>query len=122
MLRLRKVRIQDGDLGIIQVLDPRAVLNSLEQDWATHAVYSAKRHRPNWIEARVERLARPSEHVSINGDLGESPIALGENPEWIAHVLGHADCEMLWRVYSRYVPNMTRKDGSALDAVVRKAL
>jgi integrase len=47
-------------------------------------------------------------------------LASGENPEWIAHVLGHADCEMLWRVYSRYVPNMTRKDGSALDAVVRK--
>jgi integrase len=47
-------------------------------------------------------------------------LASGENPEWIAHVLGHADCEMLWRVYSRYVPNMTRRDGSALDAVVRK--
>lgn len=47
-------------------------------------------------------------------------LASGENPEWIAHVLGHADCEMLWRVYSRYVPNMTRKDGSALDRVVRE--
>jgi integrase len=49
-------------------------------------------------------------------------LASGENPEWIAKVLGHADCEMLWKVYSRYVPNMTRQDGSALDAVLKGRL
>jgi integrase len=49
-------------------------------------------------------------------------LASGENPEWIAKTLGHADCEMLWKVYSRYVPNMTRRDGSALDAVLKGRL
>ena len=38
-------------------------------------------------------------------------LASGENPEWIARQLGHSTTEMLFRVYSRYVPNLTRKDG-----------
>mgnify|MGYP000007862300 FL=1 len=39
----------------------------------------------------------------------------GESPEWIANQMGHANTEMLFRVYSRYVPNLTRQDGSAAN-------
>ena len=38
-------------------------------------------------------------------------LAAGENPEWIARQLGHSNTEMLFRVYSRYVPDVTRRDG-----------
>ena len=31
--------------------------------------------------------------------------------EWIARQLGHANTQMLFQVYSRYVPNLTRRDG-----------
>ena len=41
-------------------------------------------------------------------------LGAGEAPEWIARVLGHTTTEMLFRVYSRYVPNLTRQDGSAM--------
>ncbi|MDZ7789172.1 MAG: tyrosine-type recombinase/integrase [Xanthomonadales bacterium] len=41
-------------------------------------------------------------------------LAAGESPEWIARVLGHTSTEMLFRTYSRYVPNLTRQDGSAM--------
>lgn len=41
-------------------------------------------------------------------------LGAGEAPEWIARVLGHTTTEMLFRVYSRYVPNLTRRDGSAM--------
>ncbi|MDP4535588.1 DUF3596 domain-containing protein [Alkalimonas collagenimarina] len=40
-------------------------------------------------------------------------LAAGESPEWIARQMGHSTTEMLFRVYSRYVPNLTRQDGSA---------
>lgn len=40
-------------------------------------------------------------------------LASGENPEWVARVLGHTTTEMLFRVYSRYIPNVTRQDGRA---------
>ena len=45
-------------------------------------------------------------------------LASGENPEWVAKTLGHANTEMLFRVYSRYVPNLTRNDGKAFTGLV----
>ncbi len=38
-------------------------------------------------------------------------LAAGENPEWIARQMGHSTTEMLFRIYSRYVPNLTRFHG-----------
>jgi len=45
-------------------------------------------------------------------------MAAGENPEWIARQLGHVNTEMLFKVYSRFVPNLTRQDGSAFETLV----
>lgn len=45
-------------------------------------------------------------------------LAAGEAPEWIARQLGHTSTEMLFRVYSRYVPNLTRQDGSAMERLL----
>ncbi|MEZ5471324.1 MAG: DUF3596 domain-containing protein [Marinicella sp.] len=47
-------------------------------------------------------------------------LASGENPEWVARQMGHANTEMLFRVYSRYIPNLTRKDGSAFEKLLIK--
>ncbi|HEU0197571.1 MAG TPA: DUF3596 domain-containing protein [Nevskiaceae bacterium] len=49
-------------------------------------------------------------------------LAAGESPEWIARQLGHTTTEMLFRVYSRYVPNLTRNDGRAFNQLVTAAL
>ena len=38
-------------------------------------------------------------------------LAAGENPEWIARQLGHCDTTMLFKTYSRFIPNLTRTDG-----------
>ena len=45
-------------------------------------------------------------------------LASGESPEWIARQLGHTTTEMLFKTYSRYVPNLTRQDGSAFERVL----
>lgn len=45
-------------------------------------------------------------------------LASGEAPEWIARQLGHTSTEMLFRTYSRYVPNLTRQDGSAMERLL----
>lgn len=45
-------------------------------------------------------------------------LAAGENPEWIARQMGHTTTEMLFRIYSRYVPNLTRNDGSAFSQML----
>jgi integrase len=46
-------------------------------------------------------------------------LASGESPEWIARFMGHASTQMLFTVYSRYVPNLTRQDGSAIGRVLQ---
>lgn len=49
-------------------------------------------------------------------------LGAGENPEWISKQLGHATTEMLFRVYSRFVPNLTRRDGSAFNRLLNGAM
>lgn len=48
-------------------------------------------------------------------------LAAGENPEWIARQMGHASTEMLFKTYSRFVPNLTRQDGSAFERLLRQS-
>lgn len=48
-------------------------------------------------------------------------LASGENPQWIARQLGHASTEMLFKVYARFVPNLTRQDGSAFERLLLQA-
>ncbi|WP_026181396.1 Arm DNA-binding domain-containing protein [Thioalkalivibrio sp. ALE14] len=45
-------------------------------------------------------------------------LAAGESPEWIARQLGHTSTEMLFKTYSRYIPNATRQDGSAFENLI----
>lgn len=45
-------------------------------------------------------------------------LASGENPQWISNQLGHANGQMLFTVYGRFVPNLTRQDGSAIDRLL----
>jgi len=42
-------------------------------------------------------------------------LAAGESPEWVARTLGHVDATMVYRTYGCYIPNLTRKDGSAFE-------
>ncbi len=60
-----------------------------------------------------ERRPYQSRHTAATLWLGA-----GESPEWIARQMGHTTTEMLFRVYSRYVPNLTRQDGSAFDRLL----
>ena len=49
-------------------------------------------------------------------------LAAGENPEWVARQLGHVNTEMLFKTYSRFIPNLTRQDGSAFDSLVSNVI
>lgn len=45
-------------------------------------------------------------------------LAAGEAPEWISKQMGHTSTKMLFTVYSRFVPNLIRKDGSMFELLV----
>src|SRR5438094_10476169 len=40
-------------------------------------------------------------------------LAAGEDIGWVAKQLGHSSVEMVIRRYHRFIPNLTRRDGSA---------
>jgi len=43
-------------------------------------------------------------------------LSCGENPTWIAHVMGHRNTDMLIRVYAKYVENvLDRADGNSMN-------
>jgi len=43
-------------------------------------------------------------------------LSCGENPLWIARVLGHRDTDMVIRVYSKFIENAgSYKDGNFLN-------
>jgi integrase len=46
-------------------------------------------------------------------------LAAGENVEFIRRQMGHSDARMLFTRYARFVPNLTRQDGTAFGALVR---
>ena len=39
----------------------------------------------------------------------------GESVGWVARTLGHVDTTMVHRTYGRFIPNLTRQDGSAFE-------
>ena len=39
-------------------------------------------------------------------------LSVGENPNWIARMMGHTSVEMLFKKYNGYIPNLTHQDGS----------
>ena len=45
-------------------------------------------------------------------------LASGESPEWIARLMGHSNTQMLFTVYSRFVPNLARQDGLAIAGLL----
>jgi len=45
-------------------------------------------------------------------------LAAGESPAWVAATLGHASQAMLWKTYARFIKNLTRQDGSAMDRLL----
>ena len=42
-------------------------------------------------------------------------LALGETQEWVAQTLGHVNTSMVYKTYGRYIPNLTKMDGSAIE-------
>jgi integrase len=47
-------------------------------------------------------------------------IAAGENITWVSKMLGHRNVSTTLERYNKYIPNLTRNDGSAFEAALGK--
>jgi integrase len=45
-------------------------------------------------------------------------LAAGENVLWVSQILGHSDPHVTFQKYAKYAPDLTRRDGSAFEALL----
>lgn len=56
--------------------------------------------------------------VQLRHTFATLSIAVGENISWVSRMLGHSSVEMTLKKYNRFVPNLTREDGSLLEKIL----
>jgi len=69
----------------------------------------------NWALAPFQKWKRYRRMYETRHTFASWALGAGESPEWVAQTLGHVDTTMVFRTYGRYIPNLTRKDGSAFE-------
>ena len=77
--------------------------------------------RWHWVEA-MKKSGLPFRRMyETRHTFASWALARGETPEWVARTLGHVDTSMVYRTYSRFIPNLTRQDGSAFEGIFQKS-
>jgi len=73
-----------------------------------------------WIPALEKAGLRHRSMGQTRHTFATVALSFGENPTWIAHVMGHCNAEMIMKVYTRHVPGMRGKaDGSNIADAYR---
>jgi integrase len=74
-----------------------------------------------WIPALRKAGLKVRELKQTRHSFATNALAYGENPLWVAKVMGHRDTDMIIKVYTRYVENLRSvEDGKAMSEVYRK--
>ena len=76
---------------------------------------SGAARRP-WYPALANAKLRHRDLYNTRHTFATHALASGEDPGWVAKMLGHTTLTMLMTRYYRYVPNLTRQDGKLLAA------
>lgn len=128
-----RIEITKTDAGQREILMSEPVYEALKNQYEVTGdkkfVFCSKRGTPLNNQNTIKRVWNPI--LKYLGLRQRRPyqtrhtaatlwLASGENPEWIARQMGHSTTEMLFKVYSRYVPNLTRQDGSAFENLLKK--
>jgi integrase len=69
-----------------------------------------KRH---WYPTLERARLRPRRMYETRHTFATLMLGSGENPHWVARMMGHSSTDMLFEHYSRWIPNLTHRDGSA---------
>ena len=79
-------------------------------------IYLSNLRRQIWIPALERADLKIRQIKQARHTFATVALSHGENPLWIAKVMGHRDTEMIIKVYSKYVEDIKgTKDGAILD-------
>ncbi len=69
-----------------------------------------------WYPTLAKAGLRRRVFYQTRHSFASNALAAGEAPPWVGHMLGHTSPEVVFTVYARFIPNKTRRDGSAFLA------
>jgi integrase len=76
-----------------------------------------------WIPALEEAGIELREMKQTRHSFATNALSCGENPLWIAKVMGHRNADMIIKVYGKYIEDATGvKDGSNLDSIYQGSI
>jgi len=79
-------------------------------------VHASNLRRRVWKSALKDAGVAYREMKQTRHSFATNALSCGENPLWIAKVMGHRDTNMIIRVYGKYIEDAgSRTDGSKLD-------
>jgi len=85
------------------------------------AIHLSNLRKKVWIPALKEASLSSRGMKQTRHTFATMALSFGENPLWVAAVMGHRDTEMIIEVYTRYVANSNgTEDGLLLNAVYCK--
>lgn len=76
-------------------------------------VYVSNLRRRVWIPTLQKAGLKIREMKQTRHSFATNALGCGENPLWIAKVLGHRNVEMIIKVYSKYIDNDDSYDGNS---------
>jgi len=81
-------------------------------------IHPSNLRRKVWIPALEKACIGFREMKQTRHTFATIALSCGENPLWIAKVMGHRDTNMIIKVYGKYVENVSgSEDGFNLDAI-----
>jgi integrase len=84
-------------------------------------------HRDNlrnriWNPTVARARLRPRNPYQTRHTFASLMLYEGEDPAWVARMLGHTDLRMVYERYAKYVKNRTRQDGTRFSTALHKAM
>jgi integrase len=87
-------------------------LNHLQGQFTAEMMKQKFRH---WLKIAGLKLRPPKQ---MRHTFATLHIGAGESISWVSKMLGHADVETTLKKYNRFIPNLTREDGSAFEKIM----
>ena len=74
-----------------------------------------------WYPTLARAGLRPRDLYQTRHTFASLMLQAGEDPAWIARMLGHTTTKMLYERYGRFIRHRTRQDGAAYLEAARQA-
>jgi len=94
------------------MIDKWVFLNIKQNQWNGTTFREAFKYRLRLARLRV----RPP--IEMRHTFATLHIGAGESISWVSKALGHSSVEITLKRYNRFIPNLTRQDGSAFEKVL----